>query len=111
MILLSGSIPNRTRASVDAAIVATRSVTPHVNFASPARRTSSVGRENKTEEDVMGNSRTEMEVDVTLTEKKYQLAVLCEECGAPLKLLRVKSDEWFAQCSVEGWETFHRGSF
>ncbi|MFH2203095.1 MAG: hypothetical protein ABIJ96_08285 [Elusimicrobiota bacterium] len=43
--------------------------------------------------------------------KKYQFAVTCEACGEPLKLIRLKGEEWLAACSDPECETLHRGEF
>lgn len=46
-----------------------------------------------------------------LTERKYHLAILCEVCGEPVKLIRTTGDGWLGACSAPDCETIHQGSF
>lgn len=49
----------------------------------------------------------------TIEERKYTFAVVCEECGEPLKLLRLLADNegWLAVCPDPECVTLHQGTF
>lgn len=50
--------------------------------------------------------RTQME-----NEKKYRMAVQCEVCGEPVRMIRSDRDSWTGECSDNNCRVVHQGAY